>query len=82
MPMTYQETIYRFRVIKYTKYDAAMAAELRINGIDPEAGELYASFKSKEDADDLVANMRESKFRNFEVVDAGEDVTVERTAWF
>ena len=80
--MTYQETIYRFRVIKYTKYDAAMAAELRINGIDPEAGELYASFKNKADADELVKGMRESNFRSFEVVDAGEDITVERTAWF
>ena len=80
--MTYQETIYRFRVIKYTKYDAAMAAELRINGIDPEAGDLYASFKTKADADDFVAKTRESKFSSFEVVDAGEDVTVERTAWF
>jgi len=80
--MTYQETIYRFRVIKYTKYDAAMAAELRINGIDPEAGELYASFKTKEDADEFVAGTRESKLRSFEVVDAGEEITVERTAWF
>lgn len=53
---------------------------IRINGIDPEAGELFASFKNKKDADDMVANMRESKFRNFEVVDAGEDITVERTA--
>ncbi len=61
--MTYQETIYRFRVIKYNKYNAAMAAELRINGIDPEAGELFASFKTKEDADDMVANMRKSNFR-------------------
>ena len=80
--MTYQETIYRFRVIQYTKYDAAMAAELRINGIDPEAGDLYASFKTKADADEFVANTRESKFRSYEVVDAGEDVTIERTAWF
>ncbi len=80
--MTYQETIYRFRVIRYNKYDAAMAAELRINGIDPEAGDIFASFKTKEDADDMVANMRKSNFANFEVVDAGEDVTVERTAWF
>ncbi len=55
--MTYQETSYRFRVIRYNKYDAAMAAELRINGIDPEAGELYARFKSKTDAADLVAYM-------------------------
>ena len=79
--MTYQETIYRFRVIRYNKYDAAMAAELRINGIDPEAGDLFASFKTKEDAEGMVANMRKSNFANFEVVDAGEEVTVERTAW-
>ena len=61
--MTYQETIYRFRVIRYNKYDAAMAAELRINGIDPEAGDLFASFKTKEDAEGMVANMRKSNFR-------------------
>lgn len=80
--MTYQETIYRFRIIRYTNYDAATAAELRINGIDPEAGELFASFKTKEDADDMVAKMRKSALRRYEVVDAGEAITIERTAWF
>ena len=80
--MTYQETIYRFRIIRYTNFDAAVEA---LYG--PDEGDLFASFQNKKDADEMVAELsarqRKSKFRcyTFEVVDAGEDMTVERTAW-
>lgn len=86
---TYQEPIGRF-VVEYLErpVDARHAAELRINGIDPDDNWLLEySTECPGNAEEYKLAREESGFgriRRYRVRDRGEAAprTIERAAWF
>jgi hypothetical protein len=82
----YVETVYQFRVMRRMKPDtipAQMAAEMRINGIDPEnCWSLISSHKTREGAEAWAEEDREiyGKCHDIEVWEREEE-QIKRLIW-
>lgn len=93
--MTYSETIQRYRVVKREKdrSDPRRRAEATLNGCDPDAWSLVWSFNCEADAQQQLAQEIAQgaivaaqlgfagSFYEWAVIDGGQAVTVERTAF-
>lgn len=84
-PDTYQETIYRYRVVRHEELPESHKAEMRINGIDPDDNwSLIWSFQTLEAAEKQLAEEQEhaASWQTYKIVDAGQTEVIERQAWF
>lgn len=82
---TYKEKINRWRIIRHDELPEAHKAEYRLNGLDPDdTWSLIWSFSTEEAAVQCLAeeNERKASWQTFRLVDGGEAIEVERTAWF
>lgn len=81
---TYEETIYRYRILKHEELPEAHQECLRKRGIDPaEHWTIYMSFADEVDALEMTGHLQDdaADWETFKMVDAGEAVTVERPHW-
>lgn len=84
---TYFENVYRYRILRHEDLPERHKAAYRLNGINPEnLWNLIWSFKDEADALRVLAEYNtdpeKPKFFTYKMVDAGQDETIERQAWF
>lgn len=78
---TYQEPIYRYRILRHDDLPEAHKAAYREEGIDPDnLWSLIWSFKNLEDAEKCLAECDESKaeWETYKLVDGGQTEYVTR----
>jgi hypothetical protein len=82
---TYKERIARWRIVRHDELPEAHKAEYRLNGIDPDDNwSLVWSFANEADALEQLANdnARKASWQTFKLIDGGEAIEIERSAWF
>jgi hypothetical protein len=81
---TYDETVYRFRILAHDDLPEGHKAEYRAAGIDPDTiWRLVYSFMTQGGAEACLADVRAAApaWRTYKLVDAGEATVVTRQAW-
>ena len=81
---TYTETVHRFRIMRHEEQPEEHKARLRIMGIDPDDNwQLVWSFADRRSAhrELKILQLESAWFQTYKLVDAGEETTIERTAF-
>lgn len=85
MSETYKERVGRWRILYHDELPEGHKAEYRLAGIDPDdLWSLEWSFNSEADAVAMLADLNERndrKYRTRKLVDGGEAIEIERSAW-
>ena len=84
MSMTYKERVGRYRIMRHDELPEAHKAEYRLSGINPDdLWSLVWSFDDEAAALECLAEERASarKWASWKLVDGGEAVEIERSAW-
>ena len=85
-PVTYEEPVGRFRLLRHEELPDAHKAEYRLRGIDPDdVWSLIWSFHTSEAAEQqlVIEEQRKASWQTWRLVDAGPDApkTITRSAW-
>ena len=82
---TYKEKVLRWRIMYHEELPEAHKASYRLSGIDPDnLWSLSWSFEDEADAVEMldkIERRKAFKWRTYKIVDGGEAVEIERSAW-
>jgi len=84
MSETYKERVNRFRIMRHDELPEAHKAEYRLSGINPDnLWSLIWSFETEASARQCLAEceIRKAKWQTYKMVDGGEAIEIERSAW-
>ena len=86
MSETYKERVGRWRILYHDELPEAHKAEYRLSGINPDdLWSLEWSFDDEDSAVEMLDKLNrrnDRKYRTRKLVDGGEAIVIDRSAWF